>query len=290
MARASLWGTPAGSAETTTARLSFCRQIFRRTCAIRRGSAISARRGRCSWTRCRFLDRRSPIAAILTEPFRFWSARKPSRKRTPSTSASSVIITLAPTCSAATQLRRRRYCGQPSSTQLELDSSFRCPGIRPCWGTLMRSTGNSTTAVALLEAALERSQEIHMPIPDVVRRARCSARRSRPGNRGELSTSPRPRLALRGRADIARSKRSCFESKRPRCSASTPTRPRPRRTKAMSLREELGLGPEQGHGLRTLGDIMAAKGDTTKAEELHDLARAKFRSLGMKRWAEGPWR
>ncbi len=58
----------------------------------------------------------------------------------------------------------------------------------------------------------------------------------------------------------------------------------------MSLRNELGLGPEQGHGLRTLGDIIAAKGDATKADELHDLARAKFRSLGMKRWAEGPWR
>jgi class 3 adenylate cyclase len=36
------------------------------------------------------------------------------------------------------------------------------------------------------------------------------------------------------------------------------------------------------------GDIIAAKGDAMKAEELHGLARAKFRSLGMKRWAEGP--
>jgi hypothetical protein len=51
---------------------------------------------------------------------------------------------------------------------------------------------------------------------------------------------------------------------------------------------ESGLGPEQGHGLRILGDIMAVKGDAAKADELHGLARAKFRSLGMKRWAEGP--
>jgi len=54
------------------------------------------------------------------------------------------------------------------------------------------------------------------------------------------------------------------------------------------LAQELGLGPEQGHGLRTLGDIMAAKGDATKADALHGLARAKFQSLGMKRWSERP--
>jgi hypothetical protein len=42
--------------------------------------------------------------------------------------------------------------------------------------------------------------------------------------------------------------------------------------------------------LRTLGDIMAAKGDKMKADELHGLARGKYRSLGMKRWAEAPWR
>ena len=56
------------------------------------------------------------------------------------------------------------------------------------------------------------------------------------------------------------------------------------------LAQELELGPEQGHGLRTLGDIMAAKGDEMKADELRGLAREKFRSLGMTRWAEGPWR
>ncbi len=54
------------------------------------------------------------------------------------------------------------------------------------------------------------------------------------------------------------------------------------------LAEKLGLGPEQGHGLRILGDIMVAKGDAMNAEELHGLARAKYRGLGMKRWAESP--
>jgi hypothetical protein len=46
--------------------------------------------------------------------------------------------------------------------------------------------------------------------------------------------------------------------------------------------------PEQGHGFRILGDILAAKGDAIKAEELHSLARAQYRSLGMRRWAETP--
>jgi hypothetical protein len=54
-----------------------------------------------------------------------------------------------------------------------------------------------------------------------------------------------------------------------------------------NLAERLGLGPEQAHGLRTLGDILAAKGNVIKAEELHNLARAQYRSLGMTRWAKG---
>jgi hypothetical protein len=62
---------------------------------------------------------------------------------------------------------------------------------------------------------------------------------------------------------------------------------KPRRETDMNLRRNWGLGPEQGHGLRTLGDIMAAKGDALKAEELHGMARAKFQSLGMQRWVEG---
>ena len=44
----------------------------------------------------------------------------------------------------------------------------------------------------------------------------------------------------------------------------------------MSLREKLGLGPEQGHGLRTLGDIMAARGDAMKAESSTALRAPNF--------------
>ena len=46
----------------------------------------------------------------------------------------------------------------------------------------------------------------------------------------------RPRLALRGQADFVFWKRSCWESKRPRFSTSTPKWPTPQRTRAMMLR------------------------------------------------------
>jgi hypothetical protein len=54
------------------------------------------------------------------------------------------------------------------------------------------------------------------------------------------------------------------------------------------LAQELGRRPEQAHGMRTLGDIMAAKNNTTKADEFHWRAHVEYRSLGMNRWAERP--
>ena len=97
-------------------------------------------------------------------------------------------------------------------------------------------------------------------------------------------------MELQGQADFVLWKRSCFEVKAASlvnvdCEAAEAAA-----REGLELAEKLGLDPEQGHGLRTLGDIMAAKGDTMKAEELHGLAHAKFRSLGMKRWAERPRR
>ena len=237
---------------------------------------------------CRFLDRRSPIAAISTEPFRSWSARKPSRKRTLSTCPSSVIIMLEPTCSAATQLRRRRYRWQPSSTQLKLDSSFHCPGNGPCWGTHMRSTGNLTPPSRCWKPL---SKDRKRFICDIRRRSRARywLRRSRPGN----PESSRRRRDRAGRCEGERHR--ALEAELLRVKAASllsldADAAEAAANEGYKLAQELGLGPEQAHGLRTLGDIMAAKGDTTKAEELHDLARAKYRSLGMKRWAEGPWR
>jgi hypothetical protein len=82
-----------------------------------------------------------------------------------------------------------------------------------------------------------------IPLPR--RPPRCWARRSRPWTPDEPSTSPRQRSALRGQADFALWKRNCFESKRPRCSASTSMRPRSQQTKAISLRRSWLLAPNR---------------------------------------------
>ena len=111
--------------------------------------------------RCQFLDRRLPIAASLTEACRSWSACRLCRTGTLSTLASSGFTTLALTCSAATQARRRRYAGQPFSTRAELDWSLRCRGIRPYLGTLMRSTGNSRLPSRCWKPLSKDPQKIH---------------------------------------------------------------------------------------------------------------------------------
>ena len=53
---------------------------------------------------------------------------------------------------------------------------------------------------------------------------------------------------------------------------------------SLSLARTIGLGPEEGHGLRTLGDISAARRDPDAANRFYALARAKYESLGMTHW------
>jgi tetratricopeptide (TPR) repeat protein len=146
--------------------------------------------------------------------------------------------------------------------------------------------GEFETAVELLEAALERSQKIHTLYLTSLTGARLAE-----------ALAPRcPKQAL----DVAESTlgvaratgHRALEAELLRVKAASLVNVDSEAAEAAAregyaLAEQLGLGPEQGHGLRTLGDIMAAKGDATRAEELHGLARAKFRSLGMKRWADG---
>ena len=154
---------------------------------------------------------------------------------------------------------------------------------------LMRSTANSRPRVPLLETALERSQEIHLPYLTSSTGARL----------GETLAPREPKRALdvaETALGVARaSGHRAIEAELLRVKAASllsldADAAEAAAKKALSLPKSLGLGPEQAHGLRTLGDIMAAKGDETKADELHALALAKFRSLGMKRWAERPWR
>ena len=120
--------------------------------------------------------------------------------------------------------------------------------------------------------------------------APASVRRSRPRIPSEPWTSLRPRLELQGQRDFALWKRSCSEVKASALLSLDAAAAEAAANEGYELAQELDLGPKQGHGLRILGDIIAAKGDKTKADELHGLARAKYRSLGMKRWAESPWR
>jgi hypothetical protein len=57
-------------------------------------------------------------------------------------------------------------------------------------------------------------------------------------------------------------------------------------TESLALARKVGLGPEQGHVLRTLGDISAARGDGKAAAEYYEGARAKYQSLGMAHWVK----
>ena len=147
--------------------------------------------------------------------------------------------------------------------------------------------GEIETAVGLLETALESSQKIHTRYLTSLTGMLL----------GETLAPRQPQRAL----DVAETTLGAA-----RASGHRALEPELLRIKASALLNldaeaaeaeankgyelalHLGLGPEQGHGLRTLGDIMAAKGDATKADVLHGLARGKYRSLGMKRWAEEP--
>jgi class 3 adenylate cyclase/tetratricopeptide (TPR) repeat protein len=166
---------------------------------------------------------------------------------------------------------------------------FSLPWQRAMLGHAYALDGEFDAAVALLEAALERSQEIHMRYPASFTGALLA----------ETLAPRQPRRALAvaettlGAARASRHRTVEAELLRVKASALLSLDAEAAETAAnegYELAQELGLGPEQAHGLRTLGDIMAAKGDTTKADELRGLARAKYRSLGMTRWAEGPWR
>jgi class 3 adenylate cyclase/tetratricopeptide (TPR) repeat protein len=164
---------------------------------------------------------------------------------------------------------------------------FTLPWQQALLGYAHALNGELETAVPLLEAALERSREIHLPYLAASTGARL----------GETLAPRDPRRAFEvAEMALGVARASGFralEAELLRVTAAALLSLDAEAAEAAAnegykLAQQLGLGPEQGHGLHTLGDIMAAKGDATKAEELHGLARAKFRTLGMKRWAERP--
>jgi tetratricopeptide (TPR) repeat protein len=163
---------------------------------------------------------------------------------------------------------------------------FALPWNRAMLGHAHALDGEFAAAVALLEAALERSQEIHMRYPASFTGALLAETLVPRQPRRALAVAETTLGAARAsghravEAELLRVKAAALLGLDAEAAEAAAN-------EGYELAQALDLGPEQAHGLRTLGDIMAAKGDKTKADELHDLARAKYRSLGMTRWAEG---
>ena len=164
---------------------------------------------------------------------------------------------------------------------------FSLPWHRAMLGHAHALDGEFDAAVALLEAALERSQEIHMRYPASFTGALLAETLAPRQPRRALAVAETTLGAARAsghravEAELLRVKASALLSLDADAAEAAAN-------EGHELAQELGLGPEQAHGLRTLGAITAAKGDKMKAVELHGLARKKFLSLGMKRWAERP--
>ena len=182
------------------------------------------------------------------------------------------VESAAPICVAAIE--------HASSVGLE----FMLPWLQTSLGYVHALAGDVETGVPLLEAALEKSRQMHLPYLASSTSARL----------GEVLASTQPELALEVAESGLKNARTCglraLEAELLRVKAAAlvgidQAAAEAAAQEGYALALELSLGPEQGHCLRVLGDIMAAK-NTAKAEALHDLARAKFRSMGMKRWAE----
>jgi tetratricopeptide (TPR) repeat protein len=165
---------------------------------------------------------------------------------------------------------------------------FTLPWHQALLGYVHALNGGFETAVPLLETALERSLEIHLSYLSASTGALLGATVARQDATRALDVAETALGVARTsgfralEAELLRVKAAALLSLDADAAEAVAK-------EGYELAQELGLGPEQGHGLRTLGDITAARGDATKAEELHGLARAKFRTLGMKRWAEWPW-
>jgi tetratricopeptide (TPR) repeat protein len=164
---------------------------------------------------------------------------------------------------------------------------FSLPWHQAFLGYAHALNGEFETALPLLETALERSQEIHLPYL-------ASSTGARLGETLALRDPKRALDVAETALGVARaSGHRAIEAELLRVKAGALLSLDAEAAQAAAeegyeLAQELDLGPEQGHSLCTFGDIIAAKGDKMKADEFHGLARKKFLSLGMTRWAEGP--
>ena len=186
------------------------------------------------------------------------------------------FITLALTCSAATQLGGadipgRHRARDPSWTGVYAALASGHARTRSC------AHGEFEAAVALLEDALERSQKIHSQYLTSLTGAQL----------GETLAPRDPKRAFdvaETALGVARaSGHRAIEAELLRVKAASLVNvdcdaAEAAAREGLELAEKLGLGPEQGHGLRTLGDIMVAKGEAMKAERLREPYRFATRT------------
>ena len=160
---------------------------------------------------------------------------------------------------------------------------FTLPWHQALLGYVHALHGQFERAVALLETSLEKSQEIHLPYLSTSTGARLGeALAHRDAGRALEVTETALGVAQASgfralEAELLRVKAAALLSHDAEAAEIVAR-------EGYELAQELGLHPEQAHALRTIGDIMAAKKDTT-ADKFHGFARAKYRSLGMTRWA-----
>jgi tetratricopeptide (TPR) repeat protein len=164
---------------------------------------------------------------------------------------------------------------------------FSLPWHQALLGHVHALNGEFETAIPLLETALERSREIHLPYLSASTGALLGATLA-PQDATRALDVAETALGVARASGFRALEAELLRIKAAALFVLDVNAAEIAANEGYKLAEELALGPEQGHGLRTLGDIMAAKGDAMKAEELYSLARSQFRSLGIGRWAEGP--
>jgi class 3 adenylate cyclase/tetratricopeptide (TPR) repeat protein len=150
-------------------------------------------------------------------------------------------------------------------------------------GYAMALLGEVETGVQLLNQAREASQPMHLPyllaLSSVLLAETIASRQ--PEQALEVAESALGVARAVGyraqEAELLRVKAAALVGVNPNEGEATAK-------EGLALARKVGLGPEEGHALRTLGDISAARGDGKVAAEFYEVARAKYRSLGMAHW------
>jgi tetratricopeptide (TPR) repeat protein len=166
---------------------------------------------------------------------------------------------------------------------IETGVRFTLPWNHAMLGYAYALVGDLETGIQLPQQACETSKSIHLPYLTALSSVL----------RGETLASRQPEQALdvaEGALCIARTNGfRAQEAELLRVKAAALARQDPNTAgglvnESLSLAKTIGLAPEEGHCLRTLGDISAARRDSDAASRFYELARAKYQRLGMIHW------